>query len=298
MRNILVAGCGYLGSALAGKLVRDGHKVTTVSRSGLDSQLSNVRVVHADLLSPALGEFLPECFDVVVYAVSPDERTREGYLNCYQRALANLLSVLEGQSARVLLCSSTAVYGQNDGSIVDENSPTIPYNFRGDTILGAEKLISESSFEATSIRFAGIYGPGRTVLLDKVRQSSLASGQLDFALDSSWTNRIHLDDCVGVLRHLIGLTRVMPCYVAADSCPALRGEVLQWLSDHHRQNAERDCDLVGWAAVSGKSAGGLHKDCPMQSKGKRCLNSRLLHSGYEFKYPDYKSGYLTLIDRT
>src|SRR5690606_24982960 len=103
---------------------------------------------------------------------------------------------------RVLFASSTAVYGQDDGSWVDETSPTEPRRFTGRCLLEAEALLAGSGLGFSNVRFAGIYGPGRGRLLSQVLDGSAVFGS-----EPHITNRIHRDDCAGFLQHLIGMSQ-------------------------------------------------------------------------------------------
>ena len=64
-------------------------------------------------------------------------------------------------------------------------------------LLEGEAAVRETAATAVVLRLAGIYGPGRTRLIDRVRAGEPCS--------EAYTNRIHRDDCAGVLRHLMRL---------------------------------------------------------------------------------------------
>ena len=119
------------------------------------------------------------------------------------------------------------------------------------------------------VRFAGIYGPGRTRLIERVRAGDPCS--------AAYANRIHRDDCAGVLRHLLRLERPLPLYLAADGEPATQCAVMTWM-------AER----LGLPAPPSADAGD-------GNLGKRCRNARLAASGYEFEYPSFREGYGAII---
>ena len=142
---------------------------------------------------------------------------------CEQRdleeGLRNLLAALrqQGQSPRrIIFLSSTAVYGQTRGEWVDESSATEPDHFSGRRLLEAEALLRESGVPAIVLRLGGIYGPRRTRLIDEVRQGRAATSRNG----PRYTNRIHRDDCVGALDHLIELAEPADCYLGVDCEPA------------------------------------------------------------------------------
>ena len=49
-------------------------------------------------------------------------------------------------------------------------------------------------------------------------------------LELRYTNRIHRDDCAGVLRHLMRLSSPETLYLATDNEPADQTEVFRWLA--------------------------------------------------------------------
>ena len=99
---------------------------------------------------------------------------------------------------------------------MDETSETSPREFSGRRLLEGEQLFLQSPFPATIVRMAGIYGPGRTRLIDQVRRGE-AICQTG---EPRYTNRIHRDDCAGVLRHLMSLSSPDAMYLGTDHEPA------------------------------------------------------------------------------
>jgi nucleoside-diphosphate-sugar epimerase len=218
-----------------------------------------------------------EAFDVIVISMTPAERSDAGYEQAYVQTCRNLVAGLkrhQQQPRLVLFVSSTAVYGQNDGSWVDESSPTQPESFSGNRLLEAEQVIQESGFAHSCVRFSGIYGPGRNRLIEQVKQQRASASP-------HYTNRIHADDCAGVLAHLIELQHkqdLAPVYLATDSSPTPMVEVVSWIAE---QLGIRDF---------------LASDAVNERGNKRISNQRLLASGYSFRYPDFRAGYASLIN--
>jgi nucleoside-diphosphate-sugar epimerase len=128
----LIAGCGYVGTALGVELAAAGHEVFALRRrpQGLPAPL---RPLAADLADPETLAGLPAGIEGVIY---------------------------------------TAAYGQQDGRWVDEDSATEPGDFSGRLVLAGERALAEGPIPATAVRFGGIYGPGRTRLTESVRSGS------------------------------------------------------------------------------------------------------------------------------
>jgi len=283
MAKVLIAGCGYVGSALAQMLHRDGHQVWGLSRNP-DHLPEGVRPIAADLTRlESLGN-LPAGLDFVFYTAGAgagggDEvNYRRAYLDGVDRLLNSLVDQGE-KPKRVFFTSSTAVYDQRRGEVIDEDSPTAPSNFRGDILLCTERLLQAGPFPATIVRLGGIYGPGRDRLLRAVR-----AGDIKIRSGSAphYTNRIHRDDAAGCLRHLMGLDEPQGIYLGVDHEPVAETDLLRWLADR-------------LAVPSRARSSDGERPSVRRAGSKRCSNDRLLASGYRFEYPTFREGYEMVI---
>jgi nucleoside-diphosphate-sugar epimerase len=279
MANLLIAGCGYVGSALARARVARGDNVFGLRRTPVDMP-SGVVPIAADLAVPRSLAELPAAIDVVVYAASPGGRDDAFYRTAYVEGLRNLIAALAAQGQRprrTIFVSSTAVYGQTRGEWVDETSDTQPAHFSGRRLLEAESVLRESGLPGLVLRLGGIYGPRRTRLIDEVRQgrAAIAKG------GPLYTNRIHRDDCVGALDHLIDAADPADCYLGVDSEPEDEAVVLRW--------------LAGVLGASPPRVAGADQRRERRSGSKRCRNARLVASGYAFRYPTYRDGYTAVL---
>lgn len=282
MGRTLIAGCGYVGTALGTRLAGEGGQVWGLRRRA-EGLPDGITPIEADLGDPRTLEHLPEGIDRVVYAASPGARDEESYRNAYVRGLENLLARLGARGerlSRLVLLSSTSVYAQQEGEWVDEGSPTEPTHPSGRTLLEAEQLARSSGHPAVVLRLAGIYGPGRTRLLERVRR-----GEARMPPQPRWTNRIHRDDCAGAIAHLLALEAPDDLYLGVDHEPADFGEVVRWLAAElgapTPEPEDPDADPPGRRART----------------SKRCRNTRLVASGYRFAYPTFRDGYRPLLRR-
>lgn len=276
-KTIVIAGCGDVGSVLGLQLLDMGHKVIGLRRN-INQLPQGIQGIKADLSQlDALKEALSpisHC-DILVYCAAANGRTEDHYKSAYIDGLNNILTALPATAAHTFFTSSTGVYHQNDHSWVDEDSPCKPERFSGKIMLQAEQMLLSKSTASTIVRFSGIYGPGRNHLLNRIKDGVVAPES-----PQQYSNRIHRDDCAGVLAHLI--TRVFEgrpienCYLASDNYPCSMYEVTHWLAD-----------TLGVHTCS--------ESVTRFAGSKRCNNTRLLNSGYRFKYPDFKKGYSSLI---
>ncbi|AFR27009.1 NAD-dependent epimerase/dehydratase family protein [Arthrobacter sp. Rue61a] len=279
--TVLIAGCGDLGTEAGLRFAAAGHDVVGLRRSP-EKLPSGIRGVFADL-SKRVPE-LPADVDIVVVAVAADASTEEAYRAAYLNGVKNVLDALKRQSIepqRILFVSSTAVYKDSGGAVVDESTPTEPTRFSGKVLVEAEELLfSRTRGTATqpiSLRLGGIYGPGRTRLIDQVR-----TGQAVIPAQPRHTNRVHRDDAAAMIVHLTTMTPTPDrVYVGVDDHAAEMGEVMRFLA------SEMGCAEPPTAEPGGASDAG--------PGDKRCSNARIRATGFEFTFPTYKEGYRALL---
>ncbi len=274
MASILIAGCGFVGNALASQLIEDGDSVFGLRRD-VTKLATHAQAVVGDLSGNRPFEGLPNSLDAVVFTAAPDESSDEAYRTIYVEGLRRVLretAAIKHAPRRLVLVSSTSIYAQSDGQVVDESSATAPTRFSGRRLLESEQVARESGLTTTSLRFGGIYGPGRTALIERVDRS-----EATLTAAPSYTNRIHRDDCAGAIRHLLRLSSPPECIVGVDDDPADRNDVISWL-------AER----LGISLAP-------PTDGEIGSRNKRCSNALLREIGYEFRYPSYRDGYPAIV---
>ena len=277
--NILIAGCGYVGSELATLL-------QTSKRFAIWGLRRSVEKLPTGLVHPIAGDLSkldelgkwPNSIDYLVYTAAATAYNEENYRKTYVNGLRNVITRLQTngyQPKRILFTSSTSVYHQKDGEIVDEKSPTLPESFAGKVSLEAENITLKSPFPATCIRLSGIYGPGRLRVINQVKAGKGCPSE-----PVVYANRIHRDDCAGILAHLIkrdlNKQPVDSVYLGVDHLSVPLYDVLHWLADQlHVDNLDNSqLPRVG---------------------SKRCVNKKITDTGYTFKYSDYKAGYASLL---
>lgn len=277
--RVLIAGCGYVGGQLAAELVEDGQRVIALTRTPR-AVPHGVFPLVADLTdADALRRVVPEV-DAAVFCAAPGEGSEEGYQRVFVDGMTNLLACLEekNKNAQVFFTSSTSVYAQEDGRMVDEASPTHPTHYSGQLMLKAEDLLTQSPLKTVILRCGGIYGPGRTRLIEAVQH-----GRATYStLEQTYTNRVHRDDITGCIRFLLQRRDVRPLYVLVDSDPAPRADVLHWLAERLKAPTPRGEDTLHAGRLDSRS-------------NKRCSNAWLKAGGYQFLYPSYREGYAAVL---
>lgn len=273
-RRVLIAGCGYVGTALALQLAERGDVVFALRRRPIPLA-PGVSTIGLDLAQPFAPEALPPQIDTVVYAASADSRSEDAYRRAYVGGPLHLIDALGRGGApphRFLLLSSTGVYSHADGRWVDEATPTESRG-TGAILEEGERRVLSAGVPAIVLRLGGIYGPGRRSLIDRVLSGAAGCPQGP----AQYTNRIHLADIVASIEHILGLDAPASLYLGVDDEPADTCTVVRWL-----------------AAATGARP---PQSVPAQGDrpNKRCRNARLRGSGFVFRYPTFREGYTQVL---
>ncbi|NUL45352.1 sugar nucleotide-binding protein [Cellulosimicrobium funkei] len=265
----LLVGCGALGTRLGRRLVREGGQVCALRRTtaGLPADFTALAV---DLRAPVSRE-LP-AVDAMVITLppgGPSGARSQGNDDGYLASLRNLAAALPQVPPRVVLVSSTRVLGGHAGErpLTEQDAPA-PVGPRAATLLEGERLATEL-LDAQILRPAGIYGPGREMLLRTV----LEGAPVQYARR---TNRIHEDDLVRALHALLTVADPPRLLHAVDRSPASLGEVVTFIAG--RLGVPPPPPLQ-----------------PAEATGTVLDGSRLLDLLGSLDHPDYRSGYGHLI---
>ncbi len=263
--KIAVLGCGYVGAEFARQAKAAGHEVLGVVRSEASRDKLRAEGLVAEAFDLYAGDWarLPKQFDAVVYAASTGGGGPEAYALAYDVGVKRALAWARGVRAQAFaFTSSTGVYRQDDGTLVDEESvvggaPT------ADAILGGERAVLSSGFtKARVLRFGGLYGPGRHHMVDQLRRGeSVIGGRVDH-----YINYLHRDDAASsVLAALVGGPAGARVYNVGDGCPVTKEALARWIAERLGQSAP----VFDPSAPAG----------PRVAKGGRTQPSRIVATG-------------------
>lgn len=272
--RVLLAGCGDLGLRVAQRLRARGDEVWALRRSPPVSDDSGIRWLRGDLTQPETLRELPAGVTRVVYLPTPDRRDKAAYREIFVDGPRHLLDALDHSVLKqVLLVSSSAVHGEHDGDWVDETTPPAPLGFNGAVLWEAEQWLAAQPLRSTVLRLAGLYGPGRLQLVERLR-----AGQARVPRETPhWANRIHVDDAAAAIVHLLQLPDAQALYLGVDDTPLPLDELYDFIAQ-----------LI---------------DAPLSPEGpapagigsKRLSNARLRASGFVPHWPDSRDGYAALL---
>jgi nucleoside-diphosphate-sugar epimerase len=272
MATILLAGFGKLAHSLAHKLLHNGHHVIGISRSKKNLNHLNFTSITCDLTQPIPNNLINNPIDIAVITLSPDGYSNQDYRRSYFEATRNLLDFFNGTSTTMIWVSSTRVYAQNNGEWVDEQSETRPADDKGKILLDSEHMVLEHHPNNCIVRFAGIYGPDRNRFLNTIKHGAQLQKTPPY-----YTNRIHQDDCVGLLHFLIEKQiqgkAIDSIYLGCDDDNAPIFEVAEWIAKTFNFPPPQALHLTEY------------------KQNKRCRNERIKQLGYRFHYPNYQAGY-------
>jgi nucleoside-diphosphate-sugar epimerase len=275
-KTLLIAGCGDIGAGLAQLFLPRGWRVLGLRRDATKLP-AGVEPLTADVCDArsviALG---PIRADYLIITLTPGGNRAEAYQAVFGKGLKNVLAAMTVPPKAVLFVSSTGVYAQSEHELIDENSATEPDRFSGQSLLKAEQMVAATGWAYSNIRFGGIYGSGRFFMLNKVLNGDCAPAQ-----PVHYTNRIHRDDCVGFIAHLIDQAEagesLEHCYLGVDDEATSIQDVQAWLAE----------GLGVEYASKGETVA--------RTGSKRCLNTRLRASGYQLKYPNFRVGFAPVL---
>lgn len=195
--HVLIVGCGYVGRRLARRLM-DRYDVTALVRTQNSASELNQEFEAAGLRTCVLDldrvkglATIPERADqeAIVY-LAPPQPFGESDLR-----LDRFLQLPTVPPKTFLYMSTTGVYGDAEGGLVDESSPVAPRTDRARRRVSAEEMTrvwcTERHVRRVVLRVPGIYGPGRLPLERLQRGEPIVRED-----EAGISNRIHIDDLV------------------------------------------------------------------------------------------------------
>lgn len=257
--KILIIGCGYVGLRAAERWTAIGHQVTALTRSpSRAAQFGNdgFQAIVGDVLDSESLKALPAA-DICLYAVGYDRSTSADKKQVYVDGLKNVLTEIQNRVPRLVYVSSSSVYGQEGGEVVNELSPCHPNTDGGRICLTAESVVREfypSVNSGTILRLSGIYGPDRLI----GRRQQLESRTPISGNPQGWLNLIHVEDILLALDQLVSEIASSDLYLLSDGNPLRRIEFYSQLANQLQLPAPVMLDA---------------QDRPL---GKRCDPSRIL----------------------
>ncbi len=305
MASRLIVGCGYVGSRVASKWLKNGDSVFAITRSNdrvaYLSQLGIKPIVWDWLIDPL--PILPEtlqnlghrinAFATILIAVSHASQPGIPHEETHTRGLGKLDGLLKSEGwgqtvdheTKWIYLSTTGVFGAaTPGDWVDEESKVSPERAGSIAAWAGEQWIASHIpvDQRISLRPVGIYGPGRVPRWQSIRD------QVPLQVDpESYLNLIHVEDLATTIVKVSNTSMNSSLYCISDGEPVRRRDYYDFIAK-----------LGSWPppvfeAVKPKEPG----DASLRSDGnKRVRNHRLqTELGMEWEFPSYREGLTDLL---
>ena len=289
-KKLVVFGCGYIGMHLARLAVKAGAEVVALTRNVAKAEIlkaEGMQVVIAKLSQIEWHSAIEGYYDYAVNCVGSSGNGLHGYEESYVLGMQSICSWNQKNPIGTFVyTSSTSIYPQTGGVLVDEFASSEGVGERGKILQHAENLIHNASDDRDKmsryfiLRLAGIYGPLRHYLLDQIK-----SGFVNAPLDN-YLNLIYRDDVVSAIVACLAAPEKIgsSTFNCSDNNPASKREVIEWICNQ----LKIEFPQLVVSAASERSREGLN----------RRINSRSIMDKLDWKprFSDYKQGYLTLLN--
>lgn len=229
MKILVAGGAGFIGSNLIEALLREGHQVVCID----NMSLGNTENLAVAMKHPSFTfyegdicdkEYLSDIFrkenieyvfhlaansDIQASAKNPDVE----YRNTYTTTFMLLSCMREYGVKKFFFASTSAVYGDKPGVMLDENTPNLePVSYYGAAKLGSEALISAFSymndFKSLVFRFPNVIGPHLThgVIFDFIKKLHADPKNLEILGDGNQTKPyIYVADLVKAIMQFMNV---------------------------------------------------------------------------------------------
>ena len=264
--HILFIGYGKTSQRVAKQLFQQGHQITTISRSPKSDDWAEH--LTQDIHQLDLSQVEP--IDAVYVLLSPENSTVQAYQRTFVDSIESMLRALKSHPLKKLIVvSSTRVYGESAGERIDDESTPQPSDAQGQVLLNMEAAWQQAySSECVVVRPTGIYGSSVARMI-KLAQTTKTYPKLH------WSNRIHIDDLAAFLAHLLHVEHTEKSYICSNNQPLPLHEIMQWFQQQ-----------LGLPVLI------LESDVP---SGKRIYATRMQQLSFELRHPHCFDDYLGLL---
>lgn len=271
--KILISGYGDIGKRVAQRHLPHSTQVFALCRS--HHHEDTIQFINHDL-DQAIADLPP--FDAIYHFMPPPSNGE------IDPRVGHLLSALTQAPRKMLLISTSAVYGDCQGEWVDENAPLRATSERGRRRADGEaqwrQWAEAHGSDWIIFRVPGIYGPGRLPLARIEKGIPMVEEAA-----APFTNRIHCEDLAQLAFLAVSENRMHGIYNVSDGQPGNMTQYFNAVADAAGLPRPPQISLV--QAKQQLSLGMLS----YLSESRRLRIDKLLRdSNYQFRYPDLASG--------
>lgn len=288
-KYILIIGCGDIGQRVARIWKKRAKSVFGVVRT--EESLNTLRQQHihaiaADLDNPDSLSNLPSKHSLLYYFAPPPSQGVE------DSRIANFLKSMDKDNlpAHLIYISTSGVYGDQQGQLINEQTPANPQVDRAKRRYHAEQQLQQwckdNAVALTILRVGGIYGPNRLPLQRLKDQVPMLQENL-----APQTNRIHADDLAQVCVAAANKNAKGEIYNVSDGTNSNMTEYFNTIAD--ACGLPRP-PLVDWDEAEKTISKGM---LSYLKESRRMDNSKMMNElEITLKYPTLKAGLKSCIE--
>jgi uncharacterized protein (TIGR01777 family) len=298
-RIVLAGGTGFVGQALAGRLLADGYEVIVLSRAA--SRNTRGTVVPWD--GATLGAWAGSLEDslAVVNLTGKNINCRPTEANRREIVRSRAASVQAvGEAIRrcrrpprvFVQTTAVGIYGDTGDKVCDES--TLPGGgLLGETCQQWEKAFAESptpGVRRVVLRLGVVLGRegGAFPPLAGLTRWCLGGAAGSGRQYISW---LHLADAVRMYRETIDREDFQGVYVAVSPQPATNGQFMRELRAALRRPWSPP--VPAWALRLGAWLTGINAELALS--GQRCAPRRLMAQGFAYEFPELRRALSALV---
>jgi nucleoside-diphosphate-sugar epimerase len=291
-----IVGCGYLGKKLITRLLNDPlinkEKIIAIVKT-LTSQTQcsqqNIISLRMDLDDSNTLISTHWQHSIIYYFIPPPPQGKKDHRARYfiQQLRHYTAQTMTQPATKIILISTTGVYGDCQGHWVNETSPAQPKLDRALRRYDAEQQFQQYCDELTIplviLRVSGIYGAGK-LPLKRIR----AKTPIVCAEDSPFSNRIHSDDLVNICLQAGVSDSITGLFNCADGHPSTMYDYFTQVA--RSQNLAEPPSISLIDAQQQLSSGILS----YMAESRRIDNQKLLAHFQPLQYPTLAQGLVNL----
>ncbi|MEB4592196.1 NAD-dependent epimerase/dehydratase family protein [Candidatus Thiothrix sp. Deng01] len=280
-QNVWIMGCGDIGRRVGRLYQNEGVKAIGWVRGEESLRLGLEQGLAMRKGDVDQGSFFPifALDEALVYWFMPPPPKGET-----DDRLRRFLKGVDAAPKRVVLISTTGVYGDCGGRWIDESEPLKPVAARARRRVDAEETVqawaARFGGETVILRVPGIYAPDR-LPLERLKRSEPVLREEE----APWTNRIHADDLAMVCKRAMEAAPAGAIYNAVDGSPSSMTAYFNQVADYAGLPRPPQVSRAEAPAVMG--AGMLS----YLQESRRIRNDKLLTElGIRLQYPSLAAG--------
>lgn len=279
-------GCGDVGRRIAKVLLGQGGLASQITATvnsdasvGRCSEIG-VKAIKLNLDQPQ-GDLSFCSGSDVYYTIAPQ---KYGVRDDRTRALLAAFTADDVLPNRVVVISTTGVYGDCDGAWVDESTPTQPQTERGKRRLDSEQQWlrwgKQVNVSVVILRVPGIYAFSRLPRERLAKRTPVVR-----AHECGFTNRIHADDLAQVCVIALARGQAGEVYNVTDGTP---GKISEYLQEAAQVLGLQPLPEITMAAAQQQLSQGM---LSYLSESRKISNRKMLRElEVTLMYPDFRHG--------